>query len=140
MNSLRSLKKRATYRRRMNIIIKIVCLAGLALILDLPWLYIQSARFQDLFRDIQGDRPMNVRLWGAVPVYLAIGYLVSEIHSAPRAFFTGVATYAIYDFTQLTTFDKYPLSIAVADSIWGGILMALVWWSGVQLNLIAPRR
>jgi uncharacterized membrane protein len=108
--------------------------------MDLPWLYIQSSRVQDLVRDIQADRSMNVRLWGAVPVYLSIGYLVSEIGSAPRAFLTGMAAYAIYDFTQIVTFDKYPLSFALADSLWGGLLMALVWWIGVRLKLVLMYR
>ena len=124
----------------MNYYLKIVYLAVLATIVDLPWLYIQSQTFQDLVRDIQADRSMNVRLWGAIPVYLAIGYLVSEIGSAPRAFLTGMATYAVYDFTQVVTFDKYPLSLAIADSLWGGLLMSLVWWIGSQVGLVMPAR
>lgn len=124
----------------MNDLQKVLGLALLSLILDLPWLYIQSPFVQDLIRDIQADRSMNVRLWGAIPVYLAIGYLVSQIHSAPRAFLAGVATYAIYDFTQLLTFDKYPLWFAMADSLWGGILLAIVWWVGRHFGLTTENR
>ena len=83
---------------------------------------------------------MNVRLWGAIPVYLAIGYLVSQIHSAPRAFLAGMCTYAVYDFTQIVTFDKYPVWFAMADSLWGGLLVSLVWWVGVHLGLTTPNR
>ena len=93
----------------MNDLQKILCLSFLTAIIDLPWLYIQGPVVQDLVRDIQADRSMNVRLWGAIPVYLALVYLVSETHSAPRAFLAGMATYAVYDFTQLVTFDKYPV-------------------------------
>ena len=124
----------------MNTIQKIIYLTGLIAILDLPWLFIQGPAVQDIVRDIQADRSMNVRLWGAVPVYLALGYLVSEIHSAPRAFLTGMATYAIYDFTQIVTFDKYPLWFALADSIWGGVLMALTCWVGPQFGLTSQNR
>lgn len=124
----------------MNTIQKIIYLTGLIAILDLPWLFIQGPAVQDIVRDIQADRSMNVRLWGAVPVYIALGYLVSEIHSAPRAFLTGMATYAVYDFTQLVTFDKYPLWFALADSMWGGVLMALVWWVGLQFGLTSQNR
>ena len=124
----------------MNTVQKILILAVLTAIIDLPWLFIQGQTVKDLVQDIQADRSMNVRLWGAVPVYLALGYLVSEIHSAPRAFLTGLATYAVYDFTQIVTFDKYPVWFAMADSTWGGILMALVWWVGLQFGLTtAPR-
>jgi len=124
----------------MNTIQKILILAVLTAIIDLPWLFIQGQNVQDLIRDIQADRSMNVRLWGGIPVYLALGYLVSEIHSAPRAFLTGLATYAVYDFTQIVTFDKYPLWFAMADSTWGGILMALVWWVGLQFGLTSANR
>ena len=124
----------------MNTIQKILILAVLTAIMDLPWLFIQGQNVQDLIRDIQADRSMNVRLWGGIPVYLALGYLVSEIHSAPRAFLTGLATYAVYDFTQIVTFDKYPVWFAMADSTWGGILMALVWWVGLQFGLTSANR
>jgi hypothetical protein len=63
---------------------KILALSVLAIIIDLPWLYIQGPFVQDMIQDIQCGRSMNMRLWGAIPVYFAIGYLVSEIHSAPR--------------------------------------------------------
>lgn len=122
----------------MNDLQKILGLALLSGILDLPWLYIQGPAVQDIIRDIQVDRSMNVRLWGAVPVYLAIGYLVSQIHSAPRAFLAGMCTYAVYDFTQIVTFDKYPVWFAMADSLWGGLLMSLTWWVGVHLGLTTP--
>ena len=124
----------------MNDFQRILGLSLLALILDLPWLYIQGPRVQDIIRDIQADRSMNVRIWGAIPVYFALGYLVSEIHSAPRAFLAGMATYVVYDFTQVVTFDKYPVWFALADSLWGGLLNSLVWWVGLHLGLTTPYR
>ena len=124
----------------MNDLQKVLGLALLSVILDLPWLYIQGSAVKDIVRDIQADRSMNVRLWGAVPVYLALGYLVSQIHSAPRAFLAGMCTYAVYDFTQIVTFDKYPVWFAMADSLWGGLLVSLVWWVGVHLGLTTPNR
>ena len=124
----------------MNNLQKILGLSLLTLVIDLPWLYIQGPVVQDLIRDIQADRSMNVRLWGAVPVYLAIGYLVSQIHSAPRAFLAGMCTYAVYDFTQIVTFDKYPVWFALADSLWGGLLMSLVGWVGLQAGLTTEHR
>jgi uncharacterized membrane protein len=124
----------------MNDLQKVLGLSFLSLVLDLPWLYIQGQAVQDIIKDIQVDRSMNVRLWGAVPVYLALGYLVSQIHSAPRAFLAGMCTYAVYDFTQIVTFDKYPLWFALADSLWGGLLVSLVWWVGLHLGLTKPNR
>jgi len=124
----------------MNTIQKIVALALLTAVIDLPWLFIQGPAVQEIVRDIQADRSMNVRLWGAVPVYLALGYLISEIHSAPRAFLAGMATYVVYDFTQIVTFDKYPLWFSLADSPWGGVLSDLVWWAGLQFGITCANR
>jgi len=110
----------------MNDIQKILGLAVLALIIDLPWLYIQGPFVQDLIRDIQADRSMNVRLWGAIPVYLAIGYLISQINSAPRAFLAGMCTYAVYDFTNYALLKDYDIRFAAADTVWGGVLFSMV--------------
>ena len=124
----------------MNTIQKILSLALLTAVIDLPWLLIQGPVVRDLVTDIQADRSMNARYWPAVPVYIALGYIISEIHSAPRAFLAGLATYAVYDFTQMVTFDKYPLWFALADSMWGGVLCALVWWVGFKLGLTSANR
>jgi uncharacterized membrane protein len=122
----------------MHEALKILCLSGLLVLVDLPWLYIQGPVVQDIIENIQGGRSMNPRLWAGVPVYLALAYLLTQITSAPRAFLAGMATYAVYDFTQLVTFDKYPLWFAMADSLWGGVLMAVVWWIALQFKLVTP--
>jgi len=119
----------------MNELVKILLLAVGLVILDLPWLIIQGPWVQDIILNIQANRSMSPRLWGGIPVYLALGYLITQIHSAPRAFLAGVCTYAVYDFTQIVTFDKYPIAFAVADSLWGGVLMALTWWIGSKVGL-----
>ena len=121
----------------MNEVIRLLALAAMLIVLDLPWLYIQGSWVQDFVRDIQVDRSMNVRLWGAIPVYLALAYLVTQVSSAPRAFLLGMSVYAVYDFTQIVVFDKYPLAFATLDSLWGGLLMALAWSLATRLNLIA---
>ena len=124
----------------MNDVVKGLCLAILLLLIDLPWLYIQGPVVQDIIQDIQGNRPMNPRLWGAIPVYIALAYVLTQITSAPRAFIMGLSSYAVYDFTQVVTFDKYPVWFACADTLWGGVLMAVTWWLGASLNLVTPLR
>ena len=120
----------------MNDLVKVLFLAILLILVDLPWLYIQGPVVQDIISDIQAGRSMNVRLWAGGPVYIALAYLLTQVTSAPRAFLLGLATYAVYDFTQVVTFDKYPLWFAFADSLWGGVLMSLVWWIGSQFKLV----
>ena len=123
----------------MNDFIQLLSLACIIVVLDLPWLFIQGERVQDIIRDIQVDRSMNVRLWGGIPVYLALAYLVTQVSSVPRAFFMGMSVYAVYDFTQIVTFDKYPIGFAIADSMWGGLLMALTYWIATQAKLLPTR-
>ena len=121
----------------MNEGLRIVALAVLITVLDLPWLYIQNANVSDIVQRIQADRPMNVRLWGGIPVYIALAYALTQVTSAPRAFLLGMSIYAVYDFTQIVSFDKYPLSFAIMDSLWGGVLMALAWWIANRLALLS---
>ena len=121
----------------MNDLVKVVILGFGIAILDLPWLLFQGTRVQDIIREIQGNRSMNPRLWAGIPVYLALGYLLTQATSAPRAFLLGLCTYAVYDFTQLVTFDFYPLDFAIADTLWGGFLMAFSWWIAQRVGLLA---
>jgi uncharacterized membrane protein len=51
-----------------------------------------------------------------------------------------MCTYAVYDFTQIVTFDKYPIWFAIADTLWGGVLMALAWWILERMGLVNPQR
>ena len=124
----------------MNEIVKVLVFAFGMFILDLPWLTFQNSQVQEFMRDIQGGRSMNPRLWAGVPVYLALGYLLTQQISAPRAFLTGLCVYAVYDFTQLFAFDKYPLSFAVIDTVWGGFLMAFSWWVANYFGLVAAEK
>lgn len=123
----------------MNSVLQLLSLALIMVILDLPWLFIQGSWVQDIVRNIQADRSMNVRLWGGIPVYLALAYVVTQVSSVPRAFLLGMSIYAVYDFTQIVTFDKYPVEFAIADSLWGGILMALTYWISIQIKLLPTK-
>jgi hypothetical protein len=120
----------------MNEVVTIVILAIMMVFIDLPWLTLQGPWVQQFVQEIQGDRPMQVRMWAGIPVYLALGYLVTQAKSAPRAFLLGFSTYAVYDFTQLFVFDHYPLTFAIADSLWGGVLVALTWSLATRLNVL----
>jgi uncharacterized membrane protein len=119
----------------MNEIIKICILAIVIFIVDLPWLLFQQKWVKSIIEDIQEGREMYTRAWAGVPVYIALAYLVTQAHSAPRAALMGICVYAVYDFTQIFTFDKYPIEFAVADTLWGGLLMAFIWWIGSRNQL-----
>jgi len=95
------------------------------ILLDLPWLYLQSGRSEAIIRKISGS--FSVRLLAAIPVYLALAYILMQQTSLRGAFLTGLAVYAVYDFTTLALFKDYPLWFAALDTLWGGVLMSIAF-------------
>lgn len=95
--------------------------------IDAPYLFLVSGQFRPMIEAIQGGQAMQFRLWAAVPVYLALGYLLTVASSWRQAALIGAATYAVYDFTNLAAFKRYPLMFALQDTVWGGTLMAIAF-------------
>lgn len=54
---------------------------------------------------------------------------------AIQAFLFGFAAYATYDLTNLAVMRGYPLSMALADMFWGGIVTALTALIIYRLNV-----
>lgn len=94
-------------------------------LVDLPWLLLIGETAQKLVLRIQGS-DLTLRYAPALIVYVALAYLVLQVETPMEAFKMGVATYAVYDFTNLAMFKNYTLSFALMDSLWGGILFATV--------------
>jgi uncharacterized membrane protein len=92
---------------------------------DLPWLLAIGETAQKLVFRIQGSE-LSLRFAPAFVVYLALAYLVLQVDTPLEAFKMGAAVYAVYDFTNLAMFKNYTLSFALMDTLWGGILFALV--------------
>jgi uncharacterized membrane protein len=89
--------------------------------IDLPWLYMTQELSGKMFRKIQGSS-IQVVWWAALVVYVALAYLVLQTKEPIEAFGLGLATYAVYDFTNLATLRHYEPWFAVMDSLWGGVL------------------
>ena len=96
-------------------------------ILDLPWLWLSSFFAIPSYEKIQGGRPLRPNLLAAVPVYLALAYLHGQQTSVTGAAAAGAAVYAVYDFTLLTLFQDFTLPLAIADTLWGGALFAILY-------------
>ena len=104
----------------------ILTFSVLIFLIDIPWLAMVSGWAGDMVRSIQVT-PMNFR-WGAAPVvYLALGFLLHYPRSTYEAFMMGAAVYAVYDFTNYATLNKYQLPFALADTLWGGTLFAIAY-------------
>jgi uncharacterized membrane protein len=120
------------YNREMAIEIpdatkKFLIAAVLLIIADIPWLTFMGSANNAVITDIQGGKVPYFRLSAAVPVYIALAYLVLQVKDKTNAFLTGLSVYAVYDFTVYLAFKNYPLWLALADGLWGGVLFTIVY-------------
>lgn len=106
--------------------LKVILAPLILLLLDIPWLLLQGETFQKTVQSIQGS-PLRFKPWAAIPVYLALGYLILQQRSLTSAVLSGMSVYAVYDFTTLAIFNNYPLEVAVLDTLWGGVLFGLAY-------------
>jgi len=95
--------------------------AAILVLVDLFWLSTAGIFFRQMVERIQGQ-PSSFRYVSAIIVYAALAYLLLDTTSYQQAFFRGLAVYAVFDFTNLAVFERYDWKMAVADSIWGGVL------------------
>lgn len=122
-----------------------VIIYGIILVLsDAIYLKQIAPSFGNMLQKIQG-KPMRMKLWAAVIVYLALLGLwynfifLDRLHysyweNIGRAFLLGFFTYAVYDFTNLALIEDYRIDLAVIDSLWGGFLFAGT--TGLFLKLV----
>ena len=89
-------------------------------VIDAPWLWFTAKVIRDPFYTSGGD----TRMWAAVIVYIALAYLLLKQTNVKDAFLTGMATYAVYDFTVLAVRSDFRWTSAVLDTLWGGVLFA----------------
>ena len=100
--------------------------ALLLLVLDIPWLYVNRNTAESMIRAIQGSS-IQVRIIPSIIVYLLLAYLLTIPRGVKEAFLLGVATFGVYDSTNYATLNNYNPMFAVADTLWGGILLSTAW-------------
>ena len=116
---------------------KIGLVALLIFLLDLPWLSLVGGNYNAIIQAIQGGKEVRMRPIAGLAVYPALAFLALKTQSLKDAFLTGMSVYAVYDFTVLAAFKEYPFYMAVADTVWGGVLFTLVYWIRERLGLKA---
>lgn len=109
----------------MNGFVRYMTVAALIAALDVPWLMVSNTFASSMIRKIQG-KDLKLKAVPAIIVYFALAYLALLPKTSLEAFLLGLCVYAVYDFTNLATLANYDWRFAVADSLWGGILFAIV--------------
>ena len=92
-------------------------------LVDLPWLSFTKYVIRDPFYLDSG----KMSIVSAIIVYFALAYLLQLQKSAEKAFYVGMATYAVYDFTLLAVGKNLALTTALGDTVWGGVLFYLTY-------------
>nr|QPI16680.1 MAG: hypothetical protein NIOZUU159_00174 [Virus NIOZ-UU159] len=129
----------------MNIYIKYLIVAILLSFMDFIWISLNFKMYNKTVKDIQGFEPkINVKyaiIAYAFMIlslfYIAIPFTMNYINkynnytdilykSVMYGGVVGLSIYGIYNFTCLSFFDKYPLSTAIIDTIWGTFLYSFV--------------
>jgi len=105
---------------------KVLVAILLLILVDAVWLGTVGQYALAMTARIQGSA-VAFRFGAAAVVYVALALLVLQASSASQAALIGAATYAVYDFTSYTLLKDYDVRIAVADTLWGGALFAIVY-------------
>ncbi len=102
----------------------------LFLIVDMVWLkFIAGPKYVKSIREIQGE-DMKGNMYMGIIVYLVMTVLLvlclNKQFSTKELFLVGFCTYAVYDFTNAAIFKKWDKLFGLFDSLWGGLLFAVV--------------
>jgi uncharacterized membrane protein len=107
-----------------------ILISGLImLILDSIYLGTISKLFHELIAGIQRTA-MIINPIGVIACYLflilGLYYFILRTKKSPvDAFLLGILIYGVFEATNYALFKKWPLHIAVIDTVWGGTLFAL---------------
>jgi len=117
----------------MNNIISIAVLSIIFIAIDSLWLGVIARSFYSKGLGFVMD---TLRLFPALLTYILMSvglYVFVYTRFATEglgtlllySFIFGALVYAVYDLTNLSFISKWPLSIAVVDVLWGGVVSTL---------------
>ena len=99
-------------------------------LVDIIYLKIVSGNYNKAIKRIQGSA-MNLKGSYAFITYLIMTFvlyyfIISRGGNYLDAVVLGISTYGIFNFTNLAVLKDWPLSMAITDTIWGGVLFLLI--------------
>lgn len=108
---------------------ELVLVSVILLTLDYVYLSNFGAKpFLNMVEKIQNEKTI-LKLPAAVVSYVLLILAVHQIvlekpDNYRRAFMIGLIIYGVFDATNMALFNKYDITVAIEDSIWGGVLFA----------------
>jgi uncharacterized membrane protein len=97
---------------------------------DLIYLYFTKSIFGEMIVRIQ-KVAVQLRYWCMFLVYFMFAvalywFILKPNRPLWEAFMLGAILYGMFDFISLGIFKKYDLSVAIMDTVWGGVLASIV--------------
>ena len=79
---------------------------------------------------VQSGRPFKMNYVAGVITYMLLSaglyyFIIKPKKTIQDAFIFGICIYGIYEFTNLTIFKDWDMTVVLVDTLWGGILMSL---------------
>ena len=113
-------------------------LKGLVTLMVLDYFYLNTSSgiFKKIIEDVQKSK-FKIKGYPTIVVYILIFFMwMKFIYSVKkryslkenikRGFLLGFFTYGIFEFTNYAIFSKWKLQAVIMDTLWGGILYALI--------------
>jgi len=113
----------------MKISKQIIVSGVIMLLLDAVYLTTNQTAFANQVASIQRVA-MKMNIIGAILCYIFLifglyYFILREKKTVFDAFLFGLVIYGVYDTTTYTLFKNWSPYLAIMDTLWGGILMAL---------------
>jgi uncharacterized membrane protein len=102
------------------------------LFVTIDFFYLQTIKnyFTKQIMQVQGS-PLKVNLLGAALCYIFLifglnYFIIQSKKSVYEAFIFGIIIYGVYETTNYALFSKWSILTVFMDTIWGGLLFAIV--------------
>lgn len=111
----------------MNILIQTIIFGIVMTLIDVPWISLVMSRlYKNVFK-------IKINYIGAIIAYLCMivtyPFIISKFDTLKEklevALVIGLITFGTYGFTLAAIYDKYPLTTALAETLWGMTLFTL---------------
>jgi len=114
--------------------------AILFVVIDFTYLNLIKSYFENQVKSVQGS-PLQVNFLGAILCYIflifGLNYFIIKSKRSPYdAFLLGILIYGVYETTNYALFKKWSIFTVILDTLWGGVLFALVTFIIDRLRMV----
>jgi len=109
------------------------------LFLDVSWIYLNNNMYLTNIENIQKSK-FKLNIYVALITYFILClyfiFLIYNKFSLLNCVLISFFTYSIYNFTNLTAFENYSVSLAIIDTLWGPFVTFITMYIVYNYKLI----